>query len=864
MIIRLFFLLPFSLLTLNGNAAAINTKATTSQQKKSVKTATAQQKNGAVSATATTLSQKKQSAPEQASPTQIVSEQDAPEEVLTKDVKRRIKSIDVSGNVFVTEQAILNRIPFIVGEIFNPLKTSTLIRHLYTSLGKFRNISIATEPVGTDEIRVHIIVEEKKPLKEFVVEGNKHIPTKDIRAKLQIDELSAIDEEELRRFIGGIKKLYFEKGFHEVDAQASLTTDKDDHAIAKIIVNEHKKSLVKRVFFSGNKHIPSSNLRSIMFTREDWLLSFLDKAGTYHPDRIEGDKYLIEQYYQNHGFINAKVYNVKVDLNEKDKEMAITFEIEEGDRYTISEVNVRGNDILSDEYLQQFVGIQPGMYYSKEAIINNIKRLESVWGNKGYIFAHIEPSIQPDEENKTVTVGFYSDPGSAVTLNKITVRGNNKTRDKIIRRRILLNEGDLLANDAMEASKNRIESLGYFDQKDGVIWKTTRLENDRANLDLILKEAKTGHFDLRAGFGGSPTNMQAASSGFTFGGSLSDTNLGGSGLTVKLDSSWSKEEITGNLHIADPWLFDRNLFGAFDLYHRRPTYDEFRHMRPVKEMLTGSSLTTGFMQRLPALDDVQFLAGFGIDNVRRNGDLEFIFNTPTPEADRLSYEAVMNREFATGTFAWVTARMESDTRNHPVHPSRGYKWQIFSRFAFNTLDDGISFYKVGMETNWYTPLIGEHDLVFRLHTYAGITSNFKNKCIPFSELYHVGGPASVRGFLFGQISPKMMGDSIGAKKAAFLNAELVFPITPDFNMTGALFYDGGSGWDAPFSRDINPALLQNNSFDYRHSVGFGIRIMNPMPIKVDWGFKLDPRKDRLNPRLDESAYEVHFGMAYDW
>jgi outer membrane protein insertion porin family len=224
----------------------------------------------------------------------------------------------------------------------------------------------------------------------------------------------------------------------------------------------------------------------------------------------------------------------------------------------------------------------------------------------------------------------------------------------------------------------------------------------------------------------------------------------------------------------------------------------------------------------------------------------------------------MNREFATGTFAWVTARMESDTRNHPVHPSRGYKWQIFSRFAFNTLDDGISFYKVGMETNWYTPLIGEHDLVFRLHTYAGITSNFKNKCIPFSELYHVGGPASVRGFLFGQISPKMMGDSIGAKKAAFLNAELVFPITPDFNMTGALFYDGGSGWDAPFSRDINPALLQNNSFDYRHSVGFGIRIMNPMPIKVDWGFKLDPRKDRLNPRLDESAYEVHFGMAYDW
>jgi outer membrane protein insertion porin family len=861
MIMRLFFLLPLSLLVLQTNTVATATKAIPSQQKKAVQTPT----NNVAPAT-TELSQQEQSAQEQASPESTSSEQDIPEKISTKNVTRRIKSIDVSGNVFVAEQAILNRIPFIVGEVFNPLKTSTLIRNLYSSLGKFRNITVLTEAVGDDQVIVHIVVEEKRPLKEFVVEGNKHVPIKDIRTKLQIDELSAIDEEELRRFASGIKKLYFEKGFHEVDVQAELIIDKDDHATAKFIVNEHKKSLVKRVFFSGNKHIASNSLRSIIFTREDWVLSFLDKAGTFHPERIEGDKYFIEQYYQNHGFINAKVYNVKTDLNEKTKEMAVTFEIEEGDRYTINEVNVRGNDILSDDYLQQYVGLKPSMYYSKEAIVNTIKRLENVWGNKGYIFAHIEPSIQPDEENKTVSVGFYSDPGLAVTLNKITVRGNNKTRDKIIRRRILLNEGDLLSNDAMEASKNRIEALGYFDQKDGVTWKTTRLDNNRANLDLVLKEAKTGHFDLRAGFGGSPTNMQSAASGFTFGGSLSDTNLGGSGLTVKIDSSWSKDEITGNLHIADPWLFDKNIFGAFDLYHRRPNYDEFRHMRPVKEKLTGSSLTTGFMQSLPVLEEVQFLTGIGIDNVRRDGDLVFKWDntSPTTEAERLAYETIMNREFAKGTFTWLSGRMESDTRNHPMHPSRGHKWQLFSRFAFNTLNDKISFYKLGLETSWFTPLIGEYDLVFKLHTYAGITSNFKNKCIPFSELYHVGGPATIRGFLFGQIGPKVLGDSIGAKKAAFVNAELIFPITQDFNMTGVLFYDGGSGWDAPFSRGLSPEMLRSNNFDYRHSVGFGIRILNPMPIKVDWGFKLDPRKNRLNPQLDESAYEVHFGMAYDW
>ena len=142
------------------------------------------------------------------------------------------------------------------------------------------------------------------------------------------------------------------------------------------------------------------------------------------------------------------------------------------------------------------------MYYSREGITNSIKRLEHVWGDFGYIFAHIDPSIQPNEDDKTVDISFFSELGDQVYLNKINIRGNTKTRDKIIRRKIILDEGELLTQSRMNISKRNVASLGYFDPREGVNWKIRRLNKEEADLDLIVKETKTGHFGAQLGFGG--------------------------------------------------------------------------------------------------------------------------------------------------------------------------------------------------------------------------------------------------------------------------------------------------------------------------------------------------------------------------
>ena len=205
-------------------------------------------------------------------------------------------------------------------------------------------------------------------------------------------------------------------------------------------------------------------------------------------------------------------------------------------------------------------------------------------------------------------------------------------------------------------------------------------------------------------------------------------------------------------------------------------------------------------------------------------------------------------------------------RNHPMFPKEGHRWRLTAKAGIPTFNNAIGFYKVTFDTHWYTTLIQEYDVVLHTHAFFGLATPVNTqRAVPFSELFHIGGPATVRGFRFGEVGPKFLNESgIGAKKAMFVNVELLFPITSDYSMRGIFFYDGGAGWDNPYVHGADKAFVTGNSFDYRHSVGIGIRLTSPVPVKIDWGFKIDPRKDRLDRSRDENASEVHFSMSYDW
>lgn len=795
---------------------------------------------------------------------EIDDEYEETEEIIqpSLNLQRRISAIKVHGNISTSKDAILTNIPYKIGELFDARKTRTLIRNLYYKLKKFRNVKVMGEPIDNNNMNLHIIVEEKYPLKEIQFIGNKKVSEKDIEKKVNLEEMTSVDAEELKILANKVKEMYLEKGYHQTDIETELLIDDNNRATAILTVHEGIAATVKQIRFIGNNSVSSKDLRSIALTKEDWLLGFLDKSGNYHPDRLEGDKHFIEQYYQNSGFLHAKVIDIIVDIDPETQNIILTFEIEEGDRYIIDKVSAPGKDNVSEEALLSMLPIRPGMYYSREAITNCIKRLEHIWGDYGYIFAHIEPSIQPNEDDKTVSIAFFSELGDQVYLNKINIRGNTKTRDKIIRRKIILDEGELITQSRMNISKRNVASLGFFDAREGVNWKIRRLNKEEADLDLIVKETKTGHFGAQLGFGGAGADLRSPISGMTVKADLADTNLFGSGVQLNLSTMYSKDEQTAALHVAQPWLFDKPILGAFDIYHRRPVYDELRHVRTVHQKLTGGSVTFGAItqSKRPLFHDVNVLFSSGVEDVKYNPPAEALL----PEPERTLYQRILNQEFTPGTYAFVSAKMEQDTRNHPVHTMWGHRWRFNSKFAIPTFGNNIGFYKLELDASWYTPLISEYDLVLRLHTFFGISSPFKNRVVPFGDLFHIGGQTTIRGFLFGQIGPQFLGDTIGGSKTFFWNAELVAPITPDMNMKAVVFYDGGTGFDNPYVTAADKPFVSGNNFDYRHAIGIGLRMLQPMPINIDWGFKIDPRKNKRFPNRSESASEIHFGMSYDW
>lgn len=772
-----------------------------------------------------------------------------------------IKDIKISGNNTVPRNLIIPKIDYQIGQKFDPVKTGPTIKNI-DKLGYFSDIKLYAENLSPDSMNLIIEVKEKPKVDEIELTGNKSLGKKDIEEKIKLSEIHALDEHDTNLLIKRIQKLYIEKNYHAVEITPEL---KQENNIQKLIlkVKEGAQASVRRLFFKGNKAFSNRALKKVIYTKEDWLFGFVEKAGMFIPEMVEGDKHAIETFYQSNGYLAAKVKDVKIDINPKSQTIEITYDIEEGDKYTVTQVNVPGNDILSEDQLKLYLPfLHPGMLYSKELIVKAIDNLKNVWGRLGYIYADINPDVIPNFEDKTVEITFNTELGKKINLRRIDIVGHKKTRDYVIRRHIELDEGQAITSNLMDLSKKQIESLGFFDPKEGVEWRTIRVDDETADLELILNEMKTGKLNAQIGFGGQGTDvLQSPSKGVNAGLSIADRNLLGMGINWNLNVNYSAADRTIAFGIAQPWLFNRPITGGADFYRNKRNYDSLTLlMAPPNQTVTGGNVNMGFIRQTGYFKNTRFWGEIGLEKICNN-----LLATVRPDLFTLSQreilQEVLRSDFKDGNLTWLMVNAGQDFRNHPIFPNRGYSWTLASKLSLPSFGSGFGYFRTDLVSSFYTPLIGDYDLVFALNGHAGFLHNFNNRSIPYRELFHIGGPPTVRGFKYGQIGPSIMGDSVGAKKAFWLNAELVFKVTQDMSTRAILFYDGGAGWDAPYAQRLLDAglPLKNNCFNFRHAVGFGIRLMNPAPIRIDWAFKLD-----RNKRLGEHIHEVHFSMTQDF
>lgn len=761
-------------------------------------------------------------------------------------------------NSYLTDDIIRNSIPYQVGSEFALSKTTKLLKKLY-GLGLpfsfFEQVVVSGEILDPDHMKLIVTTYEKPALADTIITGNSGVSEADIKKALEIDDIHAFAASDLPIVVKKLQKLYRSKDYHFAQIEAKLEQSK-----LIININESKKSKVRRVMFKGNHNVPSKRLRAVMFTREDWLFGVINKAGSYRPENIVADKHFIKNYYKNLGYLMANVADVKIVLDEDSKQFDITFIIDEGDRYLIDHVGIEGgDDEISHEYLLTHLPIQKGNLYSEKDLRDAQEVIRTICGERGYAFNEVSPVMVPNVLNRTVSINFNIELGEKVRINRINIVGNKKTRDKVIRRKLMLAEGDLLTLMRMDISKNKVMQLGYFDVRDGVNWKMRRLDDKWADLDLILKEKKTGRAGLNMGLGGGAQSM-ASSSSFRIGTEVYDTNVFGNGYLLKLSGEWAKDAWTINTLAANPWLFDRPIMGKLGFHVTRNDYDsELKSVETFKEQRVGATAGIGFVLSPSRLRETTAEIELAVDNIHLP-EKPIVKPSGENEAANL-LQSLLNRRFIKGSLIALGGSLHQDFRNSVQHPTNGYQWTLSSVLGLGVGSSEIGYAKCDLDASWYTPLIGDHDLVFGIHSHFGVVGNLGTQQIPYKEMYHVGGPTSVRGFLYGQIGPSINTgsdvsniSSIGSTRAFYLNAELIFPVTANMSIKGAFFYDGGAGWNTPGFDDFTDSqklLVLNNNFDYRHAIGFGIRMLEPQPLKVDWGLKLDRR-------TGEPHMEAHF------
>ncbi|MBM3886745.1 outer membrane protein assembly factor BamA [Candidatus Dependentiae bacterium] len=788
-----------------------------------------------------------------------------------------IKSITFKGNKYISTEVLQKKIPFQIGSVLETNKSSLAINNLY-NLGAFKQIEIRAREDG-NVVHLTFVVEEKNLLEGTEFVGNREVSTKKINEVLDLSKLSYLDEESARNIAKLIQQLYVAEGFHQAQVSFDLKPNEQnpDKVRAIFTIDEGDRAYILRVDFQGNKKIPSRKLRKVIFTRERWLLGFGDGSGTYDEKRLEQDKYFIESFYFENSFLNTKVYKTDVKFSPDHKNINVTFYIEEGDQFIVRSITPPGDDIVSSQEATAVITMQEGKPLIRHELIESMDKIASLWKEKGYVYTDVVENIRPNDETKEIDLAFMVNPGKKLYANRITISGNRTTRDSLIRRRLDILEGDLITTSKLDSSKRAVEFLSFY-EPGGVNWTIHRIADDLADLEFNVKETKTGNFSAQLSYGPSGENEQKQE----LQGSVlfEKGNLVGHGIDLGVAVKTGFDKARPGLRrfevrLIDPHIFDKDISCGFYLYRRWDEYDRWNMLTVVPSVNTmGTNIRFGF--GLPEIDKrIALMLDLGAETIHNNNPkVRLNQNIFLRNTDPL-YQLVVDRTFQQGSLLWVGLDLVKDMRNHQVYPSKGYKITLGTKTAPSSINQTFGFFRIEAAASMYNAILNEDDLVLGNHLkICNVRELSSTKSIPYKELFHMGGPNTVRGHVWSGIGPawKATNEPLGGRNAVQCNNEITFPLARNLGMRAHVFYDLGAAWDTPNHsiNAYNASLPENqriafddvitrNKFNLRHTVGFGLNLTSPIPAKIDWGFKLDRDK-----KTGESAHEFHLIMNYAW
>ena len=713
-----------------------------------------------------------------------------------------VRDIEILGNRLTQESTIRFYLETEVGKAYVPRTLSEDIKRLY-ALETFDDIRVTAEEIEGG-MRLIITVTEKPTVRRVTYSGNRAIPEEDIDERIQLKERSTFDRGLLNDTITSLQNHYRESGYYFAHVRPDIAPVADNQVDIELVITEGRRIRIRRIQFTGNTYFTDNQLRKEVQLQEYFLPIVSDSASLYRPEVLRVDLQLLEQLYQSNGFVNVQLGEPVVEINREAGAIAVTVPIaREGEQYKVGTVTLTGSEVFNSEELRDLVRVTSGEIYSRETVRRDILALTEAYADKGYAFADVVPTVSLDQQTRLVNLGFTARPGPKVYIGRIDIVGNERTQDRVIRRELRLDEGELYSGSKLRRSRQRLNNLQYFEEVN--IDTRPRAEDDLLDLEVQLRERSTGQFSAGLGFSSVEDVI------FTV--SVVQNNLFGRGQTVSANAHIGGISQDFSLSFREPWLYGRPIGLGASVFNRAEDFQTFDVDRTGASLSLGRSV--GEFARISAAYRYEVL---DISNLGENPS-NFLL-----EAQGKS------------TTSSATPNIVRDSRDNVFNPSEGSVNSFEVQLA--GLGGDNRYYRAIGNSTWYFALPAEMTGFVRGR--FGFGDGYGGKDLPPSERFFLGGVTTIRGFEFRDIGPKDAANNpLGGTSFVQFNVEIGRSLGSVLRVVA--FIDAGNVYDSDNDFDIG---------SLRRSAGLGIRIVTPIgPIRLDYGFKLDKRAGESAGRL---------------
>jgi outer membrane protein insertion porin family len=715
----------------------------------------------------------------------------------------QVRVIEIEGLRRIDPTTVKERISHPIDEPVSTEAVTADIKAIY-SMGYFDDVKAVLEPFEGG-LKLVYVVKEKPTLRSVEFFGNEALDETKIKEAVTISPGSIADTVLIRDNAEKLKGLYEAEGYPSAVVTPVLREVSEGYVLLTYYIQEGQRVKIDNITIEGNNTFSDFEVKKSMQTSEWWILSFLGKGGRYSRPLLQADRENVKRFYNDRGYIQAEVFEPQLEFSEDKQRLNISLTVYEGEQFRVSEIGFSGNTVFSDKELREKLKIEVGDPVGRSTLGDDVQTLTEMYTERGYALASVVPNIVPNEAARTAKITFRVSEGDIFHIGRIDIKGNVSTMDKVIRRQMRLNEGDIFNSKLLRRSYERLINLNFFEnvklnpKPDSV--------RKRLDMDIDVTEKSTGFLNVGAGY--------SSVDNFIGMFEIAEANLGGRGQYIKLKSSFSSKSSTYELSFREPWLFDRPVALDLSVYSSTRRYDEYS-----KDSKGGSmGLTRNF-------------ADYWSVGATYRYEKATIY-----DVQRFSSALISSQEGTRYTSS-ITPSLARDSRDNYLNPHRGSENKVYVTYA--GLGGTNKYYKLGVESSVYFPVTEK--TTFGVHGLYGKGEGLEGQELPLYERFNVGNIYTVRGLRdIGPIDDR--GDYIGGKQRLIFNFEYTFPLASEVQLRGVVFFDTGTAYD------------RYEDIDWRNTAGTGIRWISPIgPVRLEWARVLRPRRG-------ESRYKWEFAIG---